>query len=229
MKDLRQSMPVWRTLCSIVVDLNTNVLKRFPRLKLVLYLIVQANNLDVIFWGRNNWFCSRKCLFTSLFGQVCLFCDEMAYQKKKREKATWKIWLAWFGSDPFWSQESSQIQIFLQGSSDFIWLHFIDGLIFWSTSGACIKQFPFLHTPILRRVFTCVLILYRILDFKCRMNNWVHLSLRTLNASLKTSAAKVFHCNEQVVHILSVLFAFTQICSSSPTNSWIISFLLKEV
>ena len=91
-------MPVWRTLCSIVVDLNINVLKHFPRLKLVLYLIVQANNLDVIFWGRNNWFCSRKCLFTSLFGQVCLFCDEMAYQKSRISNMKNMTSLGWLWS-----------------------------------------------------------------------------------------------------------------------------------
>lgn len=81
-----QSLPVWRTLGSIVVDLNTKVLKHFPRLKLVLSLIVQANNSNVIFWGRNNCFCSQKCLFTSLFGRVCPFRDEK--WNKQREKPT---------------------------------------------------------------------------------------------------------------------------------------------
>lgn len=53
---------------------------------LVLYLIVQANNLDVIFWGRNNWFCSWKCQFSSVLGHVCLFCNEAAYYQLKKQR-----------------------------------------------------------------------------------------------------------------------------------------------
>lgn len=98
----------------------------------------------------------------------------------------------------------SEIQILMQGSPVYILLHFVDGLIFWFTSGVCIKQFLFLYTPISRRISACVLILYRSLYYKCRMNNSVHLSM--LNSSLKTSAAKVFHCSKQAVHILCVIF-----------------------
>lgn len=126
--------------------------KHFPRLKLALYLDVQADNLDVIFWGRNNWFALRRaCLPFALAKNAYYVTRWFAPNNVSNTKnMSWKTSLPLSQAEKIFKFRSLWEMVFLSTRCCFILLSFfwMDAsfeLLLWSGQSSSWYFFPFIE------------------------------------------------------------------------------------